>query len=71
MLYSRLERPERLTERRYIAEPKLGGQPARFTIRGGRAVACYGCPGRDVLRHAGMAWRRTLAFRFGPRANEM
>ena len=41
MLCSRLERLERLTERRYIAEPKLDGQRARVHIREGRTVACY------------------------------
>ena len=59
MLCSRLERPERLTERHYIAEPKLDGQRAQVLIRDGRFIACYS-PGRDLLRHAGMAWLRDL-----------
>jgi len=52
MLCSRLERLERLTERRYIAEP----------IRDGRTVACYSRLGRDLLRHVGMAWLRELSW---------
>ena len=56
MLCSRLERLERLTERRYIAEPKLDGQRAQVHI----SKACYSRPGRDLLRHAGMAWLRDL-----------
>ena len=56
MLCSRLERLERLTERRYIAEPKLDGQRAQVHVRDGRTVACYSRPGRDLLRRAGMAW---------------
>jgi ATP-dependent DNA ligase len=60
MLCSRLERLERLTERRYIAEPKLDGQRAQVHISDGRTVACYSRPGRDLLRHAGMAWLRDL-----------
>jgi hypothetical protein len=39
MLCSRLERLERLTERRYIAEPKLDGQRAQVHIRDGRTVS--------------------------------
>ena len=58
MLRSRLERLERLSERRYIAEPKLNGQRAQVHIRNRRTVACYSRPGRDLLRHAGMAWLR-------------
>src|SRR5262245_49323397 len=58
MLCSRLERLERLTERRYIAEPKLDGQRAQAHIRDGRTMACYSRPGRDLLRHPGMAWLR-------------
>src|SRR5215475_10707935 len=60
MLCSRLERLERLTERRYIAEPKLDGQRAQVHISKGRTQACYSRPGRDLLRHAGMAWLRDL-----------
>jgi hypothetical protein len=39
MLCSRLERLERLSERRYIAEPKLDGQRAQIHISKGRTVA--------------------------------
>jgi len=60
LLCSRLERLERLTERRYIAEPKLDGQRAQVHINKGHTVACYSRPGRDLLRHAGMAWLREL-----------
>jgi len=54
MLCSRLDRLERLPERRYIAEPKLDGQRAQVHINKGHTVACYSRPGRDLLRHAGM-----------------
>jgi hypothetical protein len=60
LLCSRLERLERLTERPYIAEPKLDGQRAQAHIRARRTVACYSRPGRDLLRHPGMAWLRAL-----------
>src|SRR5262245_48340350 len=60
MLCSRLERLERLADRRFIAEPKLDGQRAQEHISKGRTVACYSRPGRDLLRHAGMAWLRDL-----------
>src|SRR5262249_58485626 len=60
MLCSGLERLERLTERRYIAEPKLDGQRAQVHISEGRVIACYSRRGRDLLRHAGMAWLRDL-----------
>ena len=60
MLCSRLERLDRLTERRYIAEPKLDGQRAQVHIHDGRTVACYSRPGRDLLGHAGMAWLREV-----------
>ena len=60
MLRSRLERLGRLTERRYIAEPKLDGQRAQVHVRDGRTVACYSRPERDLLRHGGIAWLRDL-----------
>src|SRR5262245_8338350 len=62
MLCSRLERLERLTERRYIAEPRLDGQRAQVQIRDGRTVACCSRPGRDLLRHPGMAWLRGMTW---------
>jgi len=62
MLCSRLERLERLTERRYIAEPKLDGQRAQVHIRDGRTVAGCGRPGRDLLRHPGMALLRGMTW---------
>src|SRR5262245_15364165 len=65
MLCSRLERLEGLTERCYIAEPKLDGQRAQVHISKGRTVACYSRPGRDLLRHAGMAWLRDLRWPIG------
>ena len=62
MLCERLTDPARLQDRRYIAEPKLDGQRAQVRIRDGRTVACYSRPGRDLLRHPGMAWLRTLSW---------
>jgi hypothetical protein len=41
MLCSRLERLERLTERRYIAEPKLDGQPLAVGSRSDTASRPY------------------------------
>ena len=66
MLCSRLDRPERLIERRYIAEPKLDGQRAQVHIREGQTVACYSRPGRDLMRHPGMAWLRALSWPVDP-----
>jgi ATP-dependent DNA ligase len=60
MLCSRLEDPARLSDRRYLAEPKLDGQRAQVHIREGRTVACYSRLGRDLLRHAGMACLREV-----------
>jgi bifunctional non-homologous end joining protein LigD len=62
MLATRLEDPRRLADPRYIAEPKLDGQRAQVHVRGGRTAACYSRPGLDLLRHAGMAWLRDLAW---------
>ena len=49
-----------LSDRRYIAEPKLDGQRSQVHIRDGRTVACYSRPGRDLLRPPGMEWLRTV-----------
>jgi ATP-dependent DNA ligase len=62
MLCSRLENPGALADRRYTAEPKLDGQRAQAHIRGGRTVACYSRPGRDLLRHQGMSWLRAITW---------
>jgi ATP-dependent DNA ligase len=51
MLCSRLERLERLTERRYVAEPKLDGQRAQVHIRDGRTLVCWGVMPSGMLRH--------------------
>jgi bifunctional non-homologous end joining protein LigD len=51
-----------MTERRYLAEPKLDGQRAQLHVRNGRTVARYSRLGRDLLRHAGMAWLRELSW---------
>jgi ATP-dependent DNA ligase len=60
MLCSRLENPSVLGNRRYVAEPKLDGQRAQVHVRDARTVACYSPPGRDLLRHPGMAWLRMV-----------
>jgi bifunctional non-homologous end joining protein LigD len=62
MLCSRLERPDRLADHGYIAEPKLDGQRAQVHISDRRTVACYSRPGHDLLRHPGMAWLRMAAW---------
>jgi ATP-dependent DNA ligase len=64
MLCERLTRVEWLTERGYIAEPKLDGQRAQLQIHGGRAVACFSRRGLDLLEQAGMAWLREIAWPF-------
>jgi ATP-dependent DNA ligase len=43
-------------------EPKLDGQRAQVHIRDSGTVACYKRPGRDLLRHPGMAWLRALSW---------
>jgi len=53
MFCSRLENQARLSDRRYIAEPKRDGQRGAVHISNGRTIACYSRPGRDLLRHAG------------------
>ena len=55
MLCRRLTDPRVLEDPRYIAEPKLDGQRTQVHVRGGRTVGCYCRPGRDPLRHPGMA----------------
>ena len=62
MLATRVEDPRRLADARYVAEPKLDGQRAQVHVRRGRTPACYSRPGLDLLRHAGMAWLRELAW---------
>jgi hypothetical protein len=60
MLATRLTDLSRLTDPRYIAEPKLEGQRAQVHVRDRRTVACYSRPGRDLLRQSGFAWLRRL-----------
>src|SRR5262245_6398671 len=60
MLCERLTSPARLSDRAYIAEPKLDGQPAQLHVRGSRAVACYSRRGLDLLERPGMAWLREI-----------
>src|SRR5262249_19687371 len=64
MLCERLTDPARLSGLRHIAEPKLDGQRAQLHVAAGRAVACYSRRGEDLLRHAGMAWLRDIAWPF-------
>jgi ATP-dependent DNA ligase len=58
MLCTRLGNPARLTDPRYVAEPKLDGQRAQLHVREGRTAYLFSRPGRDLLRHPGMAWLR-------------
>jgi ATP-dependent DNA ligase len=62
MLCSRLEDAARLTDPRYVAEPKLDGQRAQLHVRQGRTVHLYSRPGRELLRHPGMAWLQGIAW---------
>lgn len=64
MLATRLANPVRLTDPRYVVEPKLDGQRAQLHVEGGRTVACYSRPGLDLLRHPGLAWLRPIAWPF-------
>jgi ATP-dependent DNA ligase len=60
MLYSSLRDPALLANTSYIAEPKLDGQRIQVHVAGRRAVACYSWPGRELLRHVGLAWLRCV-----------
>jgi ATP-dependent DNA ligase len=62
MLCSRLEDAARLTDPRYVAEPKLDGQRAQIHVHQGRTVHLYSRPGRELLRHPGMAWLQGIAW---------
>src|SRR5262245_18499360 len=64
MLCERLTDPARLSDRRYMAEPKLDGQRAQLHVEEGRAVACNSRRDEDLLRHAGMTWLREIAWPF-------
>ena len=57
MLCGRLQDPSLFDDPGYIAEPKLDGQRAQVHIERGGAVACYSCPGRELL---GLPGRRSL-----------
>jgi bifunctional non-homologous end joining protein LigD len=60
MVASRLTDERLLADPRYIAEPKLDGQRAQVHIEGGRTVACYSRPGRELIALPGLVWLRTL-----------
>jgi bifunctional non-homologous end joining protein LigD len=60
MLCTILREPARLDDPRYAAEPKFDGQRAQIHVAGGRTVAAYSRPGRDLLRHRGLAWLRQV-----------
>ncbi len=60
MLTSRLESPAQLAGRSLIAEPKLDGQRAQIHVADGRTTHCYSRPGRELLRHAGLAFLHEL-----------
>jgi ATP-dependent DNA ligase len=62
MLCSPLEDPARLTDPRYIAEPKLDGRRAQ--LHEGGTVHSFSRPGHNLLRHPGMAWLREIAWPF-------
>jgi DNA ligase-1 len=64
MLCERLTDPARLSDRRYLAEPKLDGQRAQLHVVRRSAVACYSRRGEDLLQHAGMAWLRDITWPF-------
>jgi bifunctional non-homologous end joining protein LigD len=60
MLATRLRDPGRLDDARYAVEPKLDGQRAQIHVVGGRTVAVYSRPGRELLALRGLAWLRDL-----------
>jgi ATP-dependent DNA ligase len=62
MLCSRLEGAARFTDPRYVAEPTLDGQRAQLHVREGRTAYLFSRPGRDLLRHHGMAWLREITW---------
>jgi hypothetical protein len=60
MLTSRLTDQRLLANPGYIAEPKLDGQRAQVHVEGGRTVAAYSWPGRELLQHRGLRWLREV-----------
>jgi ATP-dependent DNA ligase len=60
MLTSRLTDARLLADSRYVAEPRLDGQRAQVHVERGRTVAVYSRPGRELLRHRGLAWLRDV-----------
>jgi hypothetical protein len=64
MLCERLTDPRKLSDRHYIAEPKLDGQRAQLHVLSGKTIACYSRRGLDLLRHPGMAWLSKITLRF-------
>jgi ATP-dependent DNA ligase len=58
MLATRLEDARRLTDPRYIAEPKLDGQRAQ--VHDHRTIHVFSRPGRELIRLPGLAWLREI-----------
>ncbi len=64
MLSTRLEDPTRLGDPRHVAEPKLDGQRPQLHVGAHRTVHMFSRPGRELLRHPGLAWLRELRWPF-------
>jgi hypothetical protein len=64
-LCTTLRDPSRLSDPRYVAEPKFDGQRAQIHVAGGRTVAAYSRPGRSLLAHAGLAWLHDVQWPVG------
>jgi bifunctional non-homologous end joining protein LigD len=61
MLTSRLTDQRLLADPNYVSEPKLDGQRVQIHVEGGRTVAAYSRPGRELLsRHRGLRWLRDV-----------
>jgi ATP-dependent DNA ligase len=60
MLATHLEDARRLTDPRYIAEPKLDGQRAQVHVRDHRTIHVFSRPGRELIRLPGLAWLREI-----------
>lgn len=60
MLAARLEGLNRLTDRRYVVEPKLDGQRAQVHVRQHRTVHVFSRLGRELIRLAWLTWLREI-----------
>src|SRR5262245_2354025 len=60
MLCSTLRDPSRLSDPRYVAEPKFDGQGAQIHVAESRTIAAYSRRALSLLGHAGLTWLRDV-----------